>query len=144
MGTTEEVILFLVRCKRCLELFVICRSCYRGHVYCGEFCRTQARREGKRKSNREYQSTPEGQFDHRERQRKCRQAKRDQEIAAVGLAPIAKTSGVTDNVLKDRSAVPACARPSRPQPKMIRPVCSICGKGGRWVSQFEMKRRQRK
>ena len=27
MGTTEEVILFLVRCKRCLELFVICRSC---------------------------------------------------------------------------------------------------------------------
>lgn len=142
MGTRKEVILLLLRCKRCLELFVICRSCYRGHVYCGEFCRTQARREGRRKSNREYQSTPEGQQDHRERQRKCRQAKRDQAVAAVAFQPIAETSGVTDTVLKDRSAVPTCAVQSRPQPKVIRAVCSICGRCGPWMSQFEMKWRQ--
>ncbi len=41
-------------CKWCGAAFGICRSCYRGHAYCKDECRAEARREQCVRANRGY------------------------------------------------------------------------------------------
>ena len=49
-------------------MFYICRSCYRGQVYCGDECRRRRRRQQRRRANRRYQQDPEIRGDHCQRQ----------------------------------------------------------------------------
>lgn len=63
---------FEICCKTCLELFWVCRPCYRGQRYCSKICRSHGRRESQRRSRRKHQQSPEGKADHRDRQRSYR------------------------------------------------------------------------
>ena len=72
MAELDEVFLRQKRCRACNAVFVICRSCDRGHRYCSPECRVLALREQRRRANRRYQHSPEGRLDHRDRQREYR------------------------------------------------------------------------
>lgn len=63
---------FEISCKTCLDLFWICRPCYRGQRYCSKSCRRTSRSESQRQSRRKHQQSPEGRADHRDRQRAYR------------------------------------------------------------------------
>ena len=80
-------------CRRCRGVYTICRSCYRGHAYCGDLCRDESRLEQKRASNKRYRESPEGRLDNRDRVRRFRARKRaelanvmDQGSAALSSA----------------------------------------------------------
>ena len=49
-----ERLLVAIECRRCADWFELCLSCYRGHAYCGDECRNQARQEQKRRARAEY------------------------------------------------------------------------------------------
>lgn len=63
-----------INCKRCSTRFYICQSCYRGHRYCGDECRGQARAQQMREANRRYRCSQEARLDHRDRQRRYRRS----------------------------------------------------------------------
>ncbi len=70
-------------CRFCQRPFAICRTCDRGHGYCGVKCRQIARRQQRRAANRRHQQSTEGRLDHRDRQREYRIRRRSQRAAGV-------------------------------------------------------------
>jgi len=54
---------------------VICRSCYRNHVYCSKECSAAARREGKQDSQHRRRQTEAGRKEHRDQERERRRQK---------------------------------------------------------------------
>ncbi len=78
----------LARCPGCLEPFSICKSCDRGHVYCGPRCSAEARSLSLRRARRRHRQSPEGRLDHRDRERDRRRRRR-QQVARVGDHPSA-------------------------------------------------------
>ena len=74
----REVVLRQLFCRGsgCGAVFYICRSCYRGQVYCGEGCRRRMRRDQRRRANRRYEQDPEVRGDHCQRQRAYRERRR--------------------------------------------------------------------
>lgn len=61
-----------ISCRSCLEVFWICRRCYRNHRYCSKNCRQEGRRASQRISRRKHQQSDEGRLDHRDRQKSYR------------------------------------------------------------------------
>ena len=161
MGSKKEITFYLLQCKRCRVNFVLCRSCYRGHVYCSDECRAEGRREGKRRCNRQNQSTDEGKADHRERQQKYQSSKRKPQdegsvlpiycSIAAWVGSSANAGCLTDMVPKDGSAMAISAlQTSSPRKKGPQNAgsfrsgtvrCCICGRRGVFVMPFEVKRR---
>lgn len=70
-------------CSWCRTRFFLCRSCDRGHRYCSEPCRVQARRASVRAARRRHARSPEGRADHRDRQRSYRQRLRARRAESV-------------------------------------------------------------
>jgi hypothetical protein len=124
----HETVLRLRICLRpeCRALFFLCSHCDRGHRYCGDRCRQQARREQRQRANRRHQQSPEGKLDHRDRQRRHRARK-----TAGRRAP---------NPVTDQGSFPVSfparlpSEPSNTQPPQLR--CRICGRTGRFVDPF--------
>ena len=117
-------------------MFYICNSCYRGHRYCGKTCRKKARREQRRRANQHYAQSEEARLDHRDRQREYRDRCRlrcvtdhtsaDRERLVKIVEPSKETGMITP--LTDK--LHARPRLKRLQDAM-RPVCMLCGRGGR-------------
>lgn len=64
-----------IQCKRCGLIFYMCRSCWRGHVYCSDPCRVAARLEKQRAAQRKYRQTDKGRKAHIKGERKRREKK---------------------------------------------------------------------
>ena len=133
----REVVLRQLSCRGagCGLVFYICNSCYRRQGYCGDRCRKKARREQRRRANQRHQKNREGRLDHRDRQReyreRCRRRVTDHTSAGNGRSgkieePVRETvmSMPLTEELQDRP------RFERLQ-SAIRPVCMLCGRGGR-------------
>jgi hypothetical protein len=56
-------------CRWCGQLFYVCRSCYRGQVYCCQGCTTEGYGAVQDKARSQHQATEEGRMDHRDRMR---------------------------------------------------------------------------
>ena len=67
-----STLLLQIRCKWCELVFNVCRSCWRGQVYCGEDCRICGRREKHRKAQKLYRQTKKGKKAHREAENRRR------------------------------------------------------------------------
>lgn len=86
-------LLVAIECRRCSDAFVLCRSCYRGDVYCCEKCRVEAREEQKRQARADYlRRLGEEAVRDEDRQRKQRWRQQQREQLA----------GVTDQTPKDQ------------------------------------------
>lgn len=113
-------------CRYCRTSFFICRSCDRGHAYCGDECRASARRRDVRQARARYRRSPEARDDHRERMRDWRRKQRGASARAVMdqpsriavgpdmVAPTKEVDDVDDRVLHLRAAQRCimCARRS--------------------------------
>jgi hypothetical protein len=64
------------QCGSCREMFVICRSCDRGHRYCSRECSGRARAASLRRARRRHRHSPEGRADHRDAERRRRLRRR--------------------------------------------------------------------
>ena len=133
----REVVLRQLSCRwpDCGLVFYICNSCYRRQAYCGKTCRDKARGEQLRLADQRYRGTEEARLDHRDRQReyreRCRLRVTDHTSAGNGqsvkiVEPVKETGRSTSltEELQDRP------RFERPQ-SAVRPVCILCGRGGR-------------
>jgi len=61
-----------VVCRECGTGFGICRSCWRGQVYCSRACREAGKRRLHRQAQRRYRQTEKGKAAHREAERRRR------------------------------------------------------------------------
>jgi len=74
-GSMDIVFLKKIRCKRCGAIFYVCRSCFRGQVYCGDRCRKASQDEAHRESERRYRQTDKGRETHRQGEKRRRMRK---------------------------------------------------------------------
>ena len=66
-----------ISCAFCLEVFVICHSCYRGQKYCSILCRSTAQGQRRKEASRKYQASEAGRRRHSLRQNALRLRKRN-------------------------------------------------------------------
>jgi len=69
------MLLISIDCRWCTTPFLICRSCYRGHVYCSDACREAGRRESLNKAQRRYRKTRKGKKSHSDSENRRRHEK---------------------------------------------------------------------
>ena len=115
----DGVLLKEICCKYCGCTFYLCRSCWRGQVYCpGESCRKVCQREM-----------------HREAQRKYRHTEKGKETRRL----YEKTKGSKKNRVfpgDDTPTSPKACDMKPPQQFGNRPRCLFCGLSGIVVAQF--------
>ena len=133
----QEVVFRQLFCRGsgCGVMFYICRSCYRGQVYCGDGCRHRMRREQRRRANRRYQRDPEVREDHCQRQREYRERCRlgrvtDHTSAGRGRSDKVKEPWTETGMSTPLSEV-VDGRPRFERLQAaLRPVCIVCGRVG--------------
>ena len=69
-------------------VFPVCRSCFRGQVYCSDQCREQARTEQRRQAQRRYRKTEKGRKAHRNAERRRRIKKSKKTMDDQGSTPL--------------------------------------------------------
>ena len=139
MAVHGEVVLRQRVCRGlgCQALFWICPHCDRGQCYCSAACRSEARRRQHRAANRRYQQSPEGRLDHRDRQRRYRERRRQTRVTdqssqtVISPAPFGCGETITMPVAL-RVASPSWLE--KRADRWLR--CSICGRPGRFVDPF--------
>ncbi len=65
MSSYHEVLLIKIVCKHCQTLFYMCRSCFRGHVYCSDQCRNEVSTKISRRAQSKYRTSKKGRKKHR-------------------------------------------------------------------------------
>jgi len=82
-------ILFLKKivCKHCGSIFYVCRSCWRGQVYCGDICRRITQLKAHRESERLYRQTEKGREAHRQGEKRRRIRKNEKTVDDEGTTP---------------------------------------------------------
>ena len=133
----QEVVFRQLFCRGsgCGVMFYICRSCYRGQVYCGDGCRGRMRREQRRRANRRYQRDPEVQEDHCQRQREYRERCRLGRVTDHTSAGSGRSGNIGATLTETGMSTPLLEmfqdrlRLERLQ-AAIQPVCILCGRVG--------------
>ncbi len=125
----------------CGVMFFICRSCYRGQVYCGDGCRHRMRREQRRRANRRYEQDPEVRADHCQRQRAYRKRRREGRVTDHTSAGRCR-SGSIGTPLPETGMRTSLAEVFDDRPRFqrlkeaIRLVCIFCGRTGGFIDAF--------
>jgi hypothetical protein len=133
----------ICRWRGCGALFWICRHCDRGHQYCSDQCRQKARREQRRTANLRHRKTLEGRLDQRDRQKAYRQRRAAVSVMDQG-SPDAPSAGSIlppayhPPVAAEKSDKQACETITIHDPGV--PYCIICGRAGRFVNPFHVRR----
>lgn len=131
MATADVVI--QICCACCAKVFVLCRSCYRGQVYCDDACRKNGTRRRQRLARSRHQRTPEGRRDHRDRMRALRSRRRSPVTDGASQPPV-------DCAGQGAAVAPVAVGPAVPPPL----CCAVCGRTGTYVGAFgRTGRRQR-
>lgn len=140
----EEVLRQRVcRWQECGAIFWICRRCDRGHQYCSDRCRQKARREQRRAANLRHRKTLEGRLDQRDRQKAYRQR-----LAAVSVMDQGSPDVPPAGRILPPAYHPPFAAENSDKPKCETlvihdpgvPYCILCGRAGRFVNPFPVRR----
>ena len=83
-----EVLLIKIECRHCKTRFLVCRACYRGHVYCCTACRLEAQKISHRNSQRKYRRSEKGKSAHRENEKNRRMGRVKKTMADASILPI--------------------------------------------------------
>jgi len=100
-GSMDIVFLKKIQCKHCGSIFYVCRSCWRGQVYCGDICRRIAQLRAHRESERLYRQTEKGREAHRQGEKKRRTKKNEKNektMDDVGTTPPLACDNVDSNL----------------------------------------------
>ena len=145
----KEVVLRRLTCRwpDCGLVFYICNSCYRRQAYCGDVCRKKAQLQQHRKSNQKHQDSEEGRLDHRDRQRAY--VERRHRRMTDATSPRHDRSVTIGAIWTKRVLSASLTDKLQGEPwferlqDAIRPVCMLCGRGGRvGVERIGPERRQ--
>jgi hypothetical protein len=136
-GNMSVPTLISIICNFCNKNFNICRSCFRGHAYCGDQCRTCARRKSHRESQKIYRSTEKGKKNHRESERERR---KKQKIKKIQKTVDDATSTVSPAIvyyqsIKQTTPPEFVNIPFSPSPATMG-KCDFCGVWGKIVTKF--------
>lgn len=112
------VLLIEIVCRHCGIRFLMCRRCYRGHVYCSSACRDEAQQLSHREAQRKYRQTEKGRKAHRENEKKRRMGRVEKTVADA-------------SILEKIFRVLKFSRGSKRKPR-----CSFCGAYGTIVDAF--------
>lgn len=84
-----------VRCPACLRLFLLCRKCDRGHVYCAYSCRSRLRKASIDRAKKRERASEFGRQNHRDHARayRCRLRERVGDHGSAKLAIAVKVVG---------------------------------------------------
>ncbi len=115
-------LLIEIKCKCCKIYFYICRTCYRGHVYCSSKCRGKAYVIAHRKSQSKYRTSDAG----REKNR----------INAQNRRRIDKKQKYKKTVADESTSSSSFRAILYPKASIIEPRCSYCGIFGNIVKAF--------
>ena len=126
------MLLLRIQCGFCERFFDICRRCYRGQVYCCDFCRIHGKRQKRNEAQKRYRRTEKGRKNHchaenrrRERQRnKGFGKKMDDTTPTLGLKWIIMLL-IAIRMFVFESKI-----------GFRKPKCRFCGVKGRVVRQF--------
>ena len=131
------------RWRECGCIFWICRSCDRGHQYCSDHCRSNARREQCRAANLRYRRSLEDRLDQRDRQKAYRARQLLKTVMDQGSLNEPSAGIIPSPALQ----LPVAAGKSGNQPCETIwihdtgiPYCIICGRAGRFVNPFHQRR----
>jgi len=130
----REVILRQRICRACGKLFWICRHCDRGQRYCSESCRQQAYLQERRLANQRHQRSPEGQLDHRDRQRAYRWHLLLAQKSVTDKPSLASSLGPRMPLAITFRRPSHCESPSLRFSGWLR--CIVCGRRGRFVDPY--------
>lgn len=120
----------------CHAIFFICTHCDRGHRYCSDQCRQQARRQQRRYANSRHQQSPEGRLDHRDRQREyCRRRQAQSRVTDQGSLSITSPAS-SDYGWADGVKHPPAPRSWQEMQPLLWLRCRICGRAGRFIDPF--------
>lgn len=117
-------------CPRCGLRVMVCRKCDRGQVYCGEACRSAARRESQRASARKYARTEAGRRGAARRQRDARHRRRTRESEPTVTHHGSETA---PDAVKGEDTGPESRKPTPHEQPDHPHRCHFCG---RTVSDF--------
>lgn len=84
------VLLIRIECKRCCLVFFLCRSCYRGHVYCSDQCRKCSSQKAHRIAQHKYRTSEKGRKANRLAARRRRIKIKRKNVADRGSTPDVK------------------------------------------------------
>ncbi len=103
-------------CAECRRTFYVCASCYRGHKYCNDFCRTRGYVRARARARTKYNATFEAILDHRDRSQRYRMRRK--------IRALLKES-VTDNTYESKNISLI-----NPEVESFSPqnCCVVCGK----------------
>ena len=122
-----------IRCSKCAKVFHLCRPCFRGHVYCSEECRREARILALRVVRLRHALSVEGREDNRD----CNRAYRQRRRARV----MDQRSQKLDSAMKSAvKAIPAAQHLARRRGFV---VCAVCGAERRLIVVRPRRRRAR-
>lgn len=74
------MLLIRIRCNFCQCFFHVCRRCFRGQVYCCDFCRIEGKRQKHREAQKRYRQSEKGKKNHRESENRRRQRRKGKGI----------------------------------------------------------------
>ncbi len=114
----DAVLLIQIKCKTCHLVFYLCRSCFRGQIYCGEKCRLISVKVAHRKAQSRYRTSVKGREANRLAARRRRIKKREKSVADEGSTPQFKNVMMSPFSLRTKI------------------VCLFCGISGKVVTRF--------
>ena len=131
------------RCPRCKRVFVICRHCDRGHVYCCSDCSRRARQLSVHLARRRHRQSPEGRLDHRDQERERRARKRNSawRVGDHGSATQLRSGKVVAPRGTAFISSVAAIRGAEEKTDVLR--CSFCGCPGRLLRFGEQRRKDK-
>ena len=121
----HSVLLIKIFCKHCQTPFYMCRSCFRGHIYCSDQCRNEAFIKTRRISQSKYRTSKKGRKKHRLYEQNRRRIGRPKK---------------NKKTMADETTRPYQFRViSFPVSPGTKPKCSFCGSFGKVVSVFPLR-----
>lgn len=125
----------------CLRQFFLCSRCDRGQRYCGERCRTRARRHSVREAGGRYQRTLDGRHAHAARQAAYRQ-RQQQKVTHQSPPVAAEPPKVVPTLEPPATSAQPLSSTERPLPNATEshPTCAGCGRVSRYVRHTTLAR----
>jgi hypothetical protein len=116
--TGPAVLLIRIKCKTCHLLFYLCRSCFRGHAYCCDQCRSVAAMKAHRKAQSRYRTSEKGRNTNNIGAKRRRMQKKQESVADEGSIPPSRSVKLSPSSLLKKI------------------TCLFCGISGKVVTRF--------
>ena len=116
----------MITCRNCDVIFVLCRSCWRGQVYCSGHCRFTSRQFSLLRARDKYANSKKGKLNHILRQRRYRL--QNKKINTFHKKSETDQSSFPAHILANPPSRDFCLRCNCQIVRIVRKV--FCGKGG--------------